>query len=210
MSRPTPTKIVTYGTSLTAGGAWVTQIQTWLNDQFPGQCTLLNSGMGSMASNTGVKLLTPKVLDHKPDVLLIEFAVNDAYRAYDPNQPDFDISLEKSRDNLHAIIDQTLAISPHCKVFIQTMNPAWDAPNGWGCETKRPDLDAYYQGYRDVASQRGLPLIDHHPVWRAIQQHHRTLFERYIDDGVHPIAEACEHVVTPAIKAALLAEKIVG
>lgn len=204
-----PKTIVTYGTSLTAGGAWVEHIRQWLDLKHPGQYTVVNSGMGAMASNTGVKLLKPKVLDHKPDVFIVEFAVNDAYRAYDPNQVDYDISLDRSRDNLNQMIEAVFAASPDCQIFIQTMNSCWDAPNGWGCKSKRPDLDAYYDVYRAVAAERGLPLIDHHAVWRALELHHTKLFERYLDDGVHPIAEACEHIITPAVKSKLIAEGVV-
>ena len=204
-----PKTIVTYGTSLTAGGAWVQHLKHWLDASHPGEFNVINSGMGAMASNTGVKLLKPKVLDHKPDVCIVEFAVNDSYRAYDPNQVDFDISLGRSRDNLNQIIDSVLTVAPDCRIFIQTMNSCWDAPNGWKCQSTRPDLDAYYDGYREIAAERSLPLIDHHPVWRSLEKHHRLLFERYIDDGVHPIAEACEHVITPSVKSMLVAEGVV-
>ena len=40
-----PRKVVVYGTSLTAGGPWVTQMQTWLAANYSGTMTLVNSGL---------------------------------------------------------------------------------------------------------------------------------------------------------------------
>jgi len=40
--------IVTYGTSLTAGGAWVSQLQEALNAKYPGLAKVINSGENAM------------------------------------------------------------------------------------------------------------------------------------------------------------------
>ena len=71
--------IVTYGTSLTAGGAWVGQLQQALDSRYPGQATVINSGKGAMWSKWGVDNLEERVIQKKPDTVLIEFAINDAY-----------------------------------------------------------------------------------------------------------------------------------
>ena len=42
--------IVAYGTSLTAGGAWVGQLKAALDAKFPGRATVINSGAGGMWS----------------------------------------------------------------------------------------------------------------------------------------------------------------
>jgi acyl-CoA thioesterase-1 len=77
---------VVYGTSLTAGGAWVQQLHTWIETLYPRRLTLINSGQGSRASNTGLAQLKSLVLDHSPDVVFIEFAVNDSYVGYGPQE----------------------------------------------------------------------------------------------------------------------------
>ena len=71
--------LVVYGTSLTAGGAWVGQVQKALNERYPGQATLINSGKGAMWSKWGADNLDTHVIQKKPDTVLIEFAINDAY-----------------------------------------------------------------------------------------------------------------------------------
>ncbi|HDR15321.1 MAG TPA: hypothetical protein ENN79_07560, partial [Desulfobacteraceae bacterium] len=37
-------RVVAYGTSLTAGGAWVSQLQQALDANYPGLATVVNSG----------------------------------------------------------------------------------------------------------------------------------------------------------------------
>ena len=52
-----PQTVVTYGTSLTAGGAWVRQLDAALKARWPGQATVVNSGAGGMWSTWGVENL---------------------------------------------------------------------------------------------------------------------------------------------------------
>ena len=66
-----PTKILTYGTSLTAGGAWVAQITKWMDEQFHGAAHVENVVAGAMWSQWGVEYLSERVLSHAPDVLSV-------------------------------------------------------------------------------------------------------------------------------------------
>ena len=71
-------KIVIYGTSLTKVGAWGGQLQVVLNQQFPGKAKVINGAQGGSNSVWGLKSLDEKVLKHNPDVVFIEFAINDS------------------------------------------------------------------------------------------------------------------------------------
>ena len=66
-----------------------------------------------------------KSIPEKPDAVFIEFAVNDAHLPYD-------ISLDRSKTNLNAMIDQVLAANPACEVVLLTMN----AVTGDGAATR--------------------------------------------------------------------------
>jgi len=154
------------GTSLT-GGTWRwpdVMMSDWLNKEFPGQVTCFNEGVGASSSSVGPNNdpalsgigKRPSVVAHKPDVVLIEFATNDAYLPYK-------ISPEESKKNL-LIINYILANNSNTEIILQTMNivinKAGTAPNA----TDRPMLAEYIQGYRDVANTRTLLLVDHYPV----------------------------------------------
>lgn len=196
--------IVTYGTSLTAAGAWVPAMDAWLSGLFPGQITLVNSGMGGRASNTGVANLRSSVIAKAPDAVFIEFAINDANTAYAENDPDRGITVEKSKTNLSRMIDDIRSARPQAEIFVQTMNPAWDPPNGNRAGSKRADVAAYYEGYREVAASRGVTLIDHFANWSRLQEADLTRFQAYLPDGIHPTATASTSVTLPEIQRVLL------
>ncbi len=182
-----PQTIVTYGTSLTAGGAWVGQLQSALNRSFPGLAKVVNSGAGGMWSKWGVDNLEERVIAKKPDAVLIEFAINDAYLEY--NTP-----VESARTNLVNMIDRILKANPQCQVILMTMNP----PIGVHLE-RRPKVDEYYEVYRQVAKERKLLLIDHSLNWKKILQEDAAAYNKLVPDGIHPEGLGCETVILPQL-----------
>lgn len=184
-------KIVAYGTSLTAGGAWVVQLQAVLDRQFPGQALLLNRGLGGMSSRWGVDNLDRRVIRANPDAVFLEFGINDAHM-------EEHLSVAQARQNLESMIDRIRAANPRCDVMLMVMNP----PVGPHLQT-RPEYAAYYQTYRDVAAHRGLLLIDHAPAWDALSATDAATYARYIPDGIHPGPLGCERLITPGILHAL-------
>ncbi len=191
--------VVAYGTSLTAYGAWVGQLQAWIDAQYPGKLTMINSGISGSYSVTGLQYLSSHVLAYHPDTVFIEFAVNDAYTPYAT-------TVTQSKANLNQMIDLILADNPHTEIILQTMNSAWDVPGGNQSAALRPDLGDYYQGYREVAAARGLLLIDNYPAWVNLQHTDTGTFQAYVPDGIHPSAEALAVMTTPRIEAALVSK----
>lgn len=199
-------RIVVYGTSLTASGAWVGQLGSWLTANHPGQTVIVNSGLSGRNSADGLAQLQTKVLNHAPDTVFIEFATNDAFR-YSDGTPS--LSVEQARSNLNAMIDAILAHNAGCEVILQTMNPVWDSPQGSNSSaTLRPHLADYFEMYRDVAADRGLLLIDHFPNWLALLQTDPATYQTLVPDGVHPIAAGYTKIVLPMLKWKLTGGKI--
>lgn len=193
-----PLKIVVYGTSLTASGAWVSRMNTWLGAEYPGKITLIISGLSGRNSATGLAQLESKVLAHNPDVVFIEFAMNDAF-LYSDGTPQ--LGVEDARANLLAMIDAIKSHNAQAEIILQTMNTVWDSPSGSNqSATLRPNLAAYYQMYREVAAARGLMLIDHHPNWDALQRNDPSTFQGYVPDGVHPNSEGISKVMVPLLQ----------
>ena len=76
--------VVYIGGSLTAAGTtdingnWVSGTTAWFTRKFPNaKVTGVNSGWGGTGSNFGNVRFESQVLDHDPDIIFIEFAVND-------------------------------------------------------------------------------------------------------------------------------------
>ena len=190
--------VVVYGTSLTAGGKWVPETRAWLEKINPeAKVTVINSAQSGKNSLVGLEKLDALVIAKKPDTVLIEFAVNDAFLYDDLNQR---VSVADSAKNLGTMIERIQKALPDTEIIIQTMNPAWDSPKGNGSATKRPELAAYYEGYRAVAKKHGLLLIDHNKNWEAIRQKDHAEFENLVKDGVHPTPEASVKVTLPEVK----------
>ena len=198
LSAGQPRKVVVYGTSLTAGGAWVSQMNQWLSAKHPGLLTVINSGLSGKNSAEGLSQLQTKVLTHQPDTVFIEFAMNDAF-LYTDGTPQ--LTVAQAQSNLNAMIDAIRAQNPQTEIILQTMNTVWDSPSGSNqSATLRPNLAAYYEMYRSVAATRGLMLIDHQPAWAALQQGDLATFKSYVPDGVHPGATGLSKVVLPLLK----------
>lgn len=193
--------LVVYGTSLTAGGKWVSETKKWLESVNPqAKVTLVNSGQSGKNSITGLEKLDSVVIAKKPDTVLIEFAVNDAVLFPDLKQR---VSIEESARNLETMVERIRKALPKTEIIIQTMNPAWDSPKGNGSATKRPELAAYYEGYRKTAAKLGLQLIDHDKNWEKLRAEDEEKFKTYVMDGVHPTPEASVAVTFPEVKKAL-------
>jgi lysophospholipase L1-like esterase len=199
--------VAAIGTSLTASatGSWFGQMGAWLDSQYPHQLSYHNDAVPSSASKytssytypaSGLDVQLGTALTQNPDVVFIEFAMNDAYTAYG-------ITPQMSKDNLQAMIDRINTWSAgHGKpvdIIVQTTN---NEPNTGA----RPNLSAYYQGYRDVATANGLLLIDHEPNWVNLYNTNRTLWGGYVPDGIHPNALGTENIILPEIERALLAQ----
>jgi len=127
--------------------------------------------------------------------------MNDAF-LYSDGTPQ--LSVAQARSNLLSIIASIRAQNPKAEIILQTMNPAWDSPNGSNASaTLRPNLSAYCQMYRDVAADLGLLLIDHYPNWLALQASDLATFQADIPDGTHPNAAGTTLIVTPLLQSKL-------
>lgn len=182
--------IVTYGTSLTAAGAWVKHMSAALDGKFPQQATIINSGGSGKWSDWGVAHLQKRVIDKKPDAVFIEFSMNDSVARFNGSVP-------VAKKNLEAMIDAILKANPRCEIILMTMTPGNAHPEGH--PSHRKDIAAHYQMYRDVADARKLRLIDHYPNWIALQSKDKKTFDKYVPDSIHPTPEGCEKIITPVI-----------
>ena len=183
--------VVTFGTSLTAVGAWVDQLRTVLEQNYPGQVTLVNGAQGGANSDWGRGALEKKVLQHKPDTVLIEFAVNDAVAKRKT-------TVEHARGNLEEMIDRILEVNADCEIILMVMNPAVGHTG-----KHRPNLLVYNEMYRDVAKERKFQLIDHYLVWDKLLNEDPLNFLFYVPDTIHPVRIGALKVITPTMTDAL-------
>lgn len=67
-----------FGGSITAANGWRPQTTAWLRQHYPkAQVIEVDAAIGGTGSDLGVFRLQQDVLDHRPDLVFVEFAVND-------------------------------------------------------------------------------------------------------------------------------------
>ncbi len=186
--------VVAYGTSLTERGAWVGHLENTLRASYPGQVEVINSGGSGMWSQWGVENLDGRVIQKEPDTVFIEFAINDCVAR-------FYCSVAMARKNLETMIERILQANPDCEIILMTMTPGNQYPEGHS--SHRQDIEPYYEMYREVALERDLMLIDLYPLWKELQDKDEARFLSYVPDTIHPTAEGCSKVMTPALLSAL-------
>lgn len=186
-----PQTIVTYGTSLTAGGAWVQQLAKALDAKYPKLPKVINSGASGMWSKWGVDHLDERVISKHPDAVFIEWGINDAFLQYKT-------TVEQAREYLNNQIDRILKANPEAEIILMVMNPPIAEHLA-----RRPKILDYYQMYRDVAKERKLLLVDHYPNWQKVLDQGEAEYRKLVPDGIHPNAKGCGEVITPGILKAL-------
>jgi hypothetical protein len=78
LKRGQEVRIAYLGGSITEQRGWRPKSLSWLQERFPkARISEINAAIGGTGSDLGVFRLQRDVLDHKPDLLLVEFAVND-------------------------------------------------------------------------------------------------------------------------------------
>ena len=73
-----PVSIAYFGGSITAAGGWRPKTFAWFKQTWPNaKLTEINAAIGGTGSDLGVYRFKHDVLDHHPDLIFVEFAVND-------------------------------------------------------------------------------------------------------------------------------------
>ena len=123
-----------------------------------------------------------RITEAAPDLVLIEFAINDA-----------DLTDGLARDdaanNLATMLDVLALETPDARVMLMTMSPAHGLRG-----LKRPFLARYYDDVRRLAATHGTGLADLYPRWLA-----REDWRDALPDGLHPTQAAAEALIPPAL-----------
>ena len=139
-----PITVAYLGGSITAAPGWRVKSLAWLNKQYPkATFTEVHAAIGGTGSDLGVYRLGFDVLRHKPDLLFVEFAVNDG--GADPLQ---------IHRCMEGIVRQTWtanAATDICYVYTLTGDMVKDLTNG-----KYPRAASAMEA---VANHYGIPSI---------------------------------------------------
>jgi len=159
-------------------------------------CIVINSGVGG--SHTGhiedndrhkkrhaLDRFQSDVLDYKPEMVVMQYGINDSYVDEGGPEGKSRISLEKYYDNLTYMVKKMQEAG--IKVVLMTPNQFDDRKEAWRLER----LALYKDQLKRVAKENNLPLID---VWELNEQYKKEngSLTPLLLDGVHPNDEAHE------------------
>ncbi len=194
-------KIGYLGGSITAQPGWRPKTlahfqKTWPQAKF----SEINAAIGGTGSDLGVFRLKQDVLDHKPDLLFVEFAVNDG-----------GASPEQIHRCMEGIVRQTWRALPECDIcFVYTLTEALSPAM----------LDGKFQrsasAMEKIADHYGIPTIhmamevaklakEGKLVWKAklpkTDEEKKALGDKFVfaPDSVHPHVETGHELYLQAI-----------
>ncbi|MDT8300872.1 MAG: GDSL-type esterase/lipase family protein [Sedimentisphaerales bacterium] len=104
------------GGSITAQAGWRPKTLKWFQEQYPNaRISEINAAIGGTGSDLGVFRLGHDVLRHKPDLLFVEFAVNDG-----------GASPHRIQQAIEGIVRQTYAADAETDIcFVYTLVAGW-------------------------------------------------------------------------------------
>jgi len=139
--------------------SWRARSFQWLKDNYqkkPGQFRMVNAAIGATDSELAAYRLEKHVLAYKPDLMFIEFAINDAGPAsVQGSNPNADRSLHRT---LSSIISRVRKQNPDIALFIPISTKRYfDQTNDW----HMPSLEHY----RKLVHEFRIPYKDIHKAY---------------------------------------------
>ena len=186
--RGEPIVVAAIGGSITAGGTatkqaesrYVEQVAGWFREHFPAvEVRTVNAGIGGTNSIYGAARVQPHVLAHGPDLVIVEFAVNDF------DDRDFAESYE-------GLLRQILTARPETAVVCLFFMHG----KGQNAQTWQQMLGRHY----------GLPMVSFRDAMWPEFSAGRLAWNDYYADEVHP--NDAGHLVAAALLRKLLAEQL--
>lgn len=187
-----PVNVAYLGGSITAQPGWRVYSLDWMKEKFPEvRFKEINAAIGGTGSDFGVFRLNDHVLAHKPDLVFVEFAVNDSYT--DPDK------ILRSMEGIVRQIWQANSYADIC--FIYTIKEDFLEEETKGC------LPKSVQTMEGIADKYNIPTINYgFEVARQVKSG-KLIFTKqgskkvngvpvFSPDGVHPYLETGHKIYT--------------
>jgi hypothetical protein len=192
-------KIVYFGGSITdANSGWRDQSTDWIKAEYPG-CKIQqkNASLPGTGSDFGAFRTEKDVISSKPDLVFVEFAVND-----DGHQPE---NISRSMEGIVRKIRRSL---PYCEIcFVYTVSYAMDSILREGklpVSASTMETVADHYGITSIFMAAGIIKFanDGKLVWKGKIEENPGKFV-FGPDGVHPYSQTGHKLYTEAVSQSL-------
>ncbi|NQV27915.1 MAG: SGNH/GDSL hydrolase family protein [Rhodopirellula sp.] len=192
-----PVNIAYLGGSITAAAGWRVKTREWFSKEFPkAEVNEIHAAIGGTGSDLGVFRVQRDALRHKPDLLFVEFAVNDG-----------GATPHRIWQAVEGIVRQTWAANPRTDIcFVYTYRVGYEANLQKGlCPTAASAMEL-------LADHYGIPSINFALKIVELQQAGKLIFQsdepaspgvvQFSKDGVHPL-DAGHQIYTDVVAEAV-------
>ncbi len=162
---------VTVGTGSSTDECWRSYTTDWFEENYPdAEITETNAAIGATGAVWGLTRIERDVISKKPDLVFVEFSVNDSYenRTY-----------AQSAAYMDGIVRRINKELPNTDIVIVSVVDSGTV--------KAPSVNK--QAHADVASYYGLEYIDFAPVMTDVMAQTGNDWSYYVTDIVHPNAK---------------------
>lgn len=162
-----------YGSQINGGG-WRGHSEKWFGREFPGvDFNCINSGLGESGTFMGTYRVQTDVIAQKPDLVFLEYAINDRYKG---------ATKEQAAAQYETIVREIKQALPECDIVTLLVTDSGVAP-------MLPELFPQAAGHAEVAKKYNIPVVN---VGAALVNHMNDYTDQaewstYFLDGVHPI-----------------------
>ncbi|MCP4135526.1 MAG: hypothetical protein GY754_31445 [bacterium] len=172
-----PLKISALGDSLTHGfmvqNGYIDFLDDMLKEKYPeSDLVIENMGIPGDTSENGLKRLKKDVLDSKPDLVFIQFALNDAYVG---------CSSERFQNNIISMVDN---INSNLDADILLLTSTC-ASNEQGNRV----AEEFYSRLEEVSEKKKLPIARLHEYWKKKIDEGMDYRDLVQFDMIHPTDE---------------------
>ncbi|MBN2160774.1 MAG: hypothetical protein JW807_15405 [Spirochaetes bacterium] len=172
-----PLRLVALGDSLTQGWmvrkGYVDFLAEMITRHYPkSDVTIMNRGIPGDTAEGGLYRLRDDVLDADPDLVLIQFALNDAYTG---------VPADRFKNTVKTIIYQIRA-DTDAEVLLITSVPIMH-------ESEDRVAGEFYARIEALAREEGLPVARVHAYWKRKVGEGADFASLVQGDGVHPNLE---------------------
>ncbi len=177
---------VTVGYSASDRGkySWRARTTAWIAENFPeAQVTEINSAIGASGSHLGAFRAERDIIAHKPDLVFVEFSVNDTYNGE---------TGETASENYEAIVRAIRKANPECDIVNVYITDSSKAQAGGDFNLKN--------AHEKVAQAYGIPAVD---VGKALitkkflRGSASSDWKKYFSDSVHMTDEGFAEYAKP-------------
>jgi lysophospholipase L1-like esterase len=208
-------RIVALGDSTTAPERdWAPEVNRVYADCLPGALSahrihaeVANAGIGGTTTRDAVLRLDRDVLSKRPDIVIVQFGINDSWIDVDTGATHPRLTQAEYRNNLRAIIE---VLRQHrVRTLLMTPNPMrWGNSYYIKAFQQHPDLldvnevrgidrllDKYAEDVREVARIEHVALVDVFSAFEAYgRKPDRSVRDLLLADGIHPNQRGQEFV----------------